>query len=267
MPADADELHRILGLLISTPTPGGEGLERQSQTVAGAQLCFQALTGLRSGEPGFLRWDARRKDSANEPGYRYTGRQHEHLAVKRLKGGKNPAVEIHPALHAFLAAWTPYARATWPASPWMFPDPTDHSRPLIDPEDGRRRLNQALTRAATALGLPERHPHSMRAFYVRVRRSQGIRDAVIAEELGQGSGPRQIEQSYGAPDDCYDDGLHDWQPTAAVRPCWELLTTPQTNLISLTPDTVLESKQDTTSTVPQSPAESQCETQKSRANG
>lgn len=236
MPADDEELHRLCGLLISSvgtrSTASDESspipTDDLSNIVAGAQLLFQALTGLRPGEPGLLQWNARFVDGRPAPGHRYPvtleGQKKELLAVQRLKGGINPAVEVHPALREFLNAWEPFARATWPATPWYFPDPLDPSKPFTDPEDKRKRLGQRLNAAATALGLPERHPHSMRGYFVRVRRSQGYRDAVIAEDLGQGSGPKEIVRCYGDPRGIFGDGRYDWQPDSTiVKPAWTLL--------------------------------------------
>ena len=259
MPADDDELHKLCGLLISAAPVGRDSVEPLNHRVAGAQLLFQALTGLRPGEPGCLRLNARYAEGRPAPGHRYPvtleGKPRELLAVQRLKGGINPAVEVHPALAAFLGRWLPYVRATWPETTFFFPDPADPKRPFIDPEDTRKRLNTRLNAAATALGLPERHPHAMRAFYVRVRRSHGFRDAGIAEELGQGSGPKEIVRCYGDQRGIFGDGQFDWLPTAPVRPAWELLpAVEKTNVIGL--DTKRDTELDTSTDVPESPAES-----------
>jgi hypothetical protein len=75
----------------------------------------------------------------------------------------------------------------------------------------------------------------MRAYYVRVRRSQGVDDASIAVELGQGSGAAMIVQNYGQRIAILGgDGLHDWMPTDPQRIAWALLKSSQpTNVIQI----------------------------------
>lgn len=234
MPSSDDELHRRLGWLITTGEP--------AHILAAAQLLFMALTGLRSGEPGFLRWNARYLDSGPECGHRFSrtieGKTTELLAIRRLKGGINPAVVVHPALASFIAAWQPYCRMHWPDSECWFPHPekTPHGkkeRPLVLPEDPCAFLNWRLEAASVALGLPKTKAHSMRAFYVRVRRSQGASDSTIAEELGQGSGPGLIVTTYGRADQIRGDARFDWLPSAEVAIAWSLLQPARTNIIAL----------------------------------
>ena len=77
MPASDDELHRLTGWLIATGEP--------ANLIAAAQLLFMALTGLRSGEPGFLHWNARYTDAGPECGHRFErtleGKTSELLAI------------------------------------------------------------------------------------------------------------------------------------------------------------------------------------------
>jgi len=217
MPSSDEELHRILGRLFA-----GDPLA----VAAGGHLMFCALTGLRPGEPGALRWDAQ----GDQPGARLTitreGTAVELMRVQRLKGGINPAVRIHPALAAFLSRWRAYCLATYPKSQAMFPHP-DGDRPLVPFGDtADSHLHRSLSAACVALGIPARKPHSMRAYYVRVRRSQGIDDATIAVELGQGSGPGLVVRTYGQRLAILGgDGLYDWLP-ADGAPCWESLAAP-----------------------------------------
>lgn len=252
MPASDEELHRITALLITAKEPRHQ--------VAGAQLLFQALTGLRPGEPGLLRHNAGYEADRPGPGLRYQaapdGTPIDFLAVTRLKGGINPAVVVRPPLASFLSAWLPHVRAQWPDTPWYFPDPTDPTRPLVDPEDKRKRLLDALNTATAALRLPERHPHAMRAFYVRVRRSQGADDARIAVELGQGSGPGIIVRTYGQAHGIHGDGRFDWQPASPVPAAWTQIGTAATNVTTLPGDKNAVSNdtpQDTLGNVPLSP--------------
>lgn len=213
MPASDEELHRILGRLMA-----GDA----ASVVAGAHLLFCALTGLRPGEPGALRWDA----TGDQPGARLVitreGAKVALLRVRRCKGGINPAVVLHPVLDEFLGIWKAYCSAVHPGSPWMFPHPTDRERPLVPFGDvAQSHLGRLLAEAAAALQVPVRKPHAMRAYYVRVRRSQGVEDATIAVELGQGSGPGLVVRTYGQRLAILGgDGLYDWLPADPVPPCW-----------------------------------------------
>lgn len=224
MPTDDEELHRLIGALFA---------EGGVSTVAGAHLLFQALTGLRPGEPGALRWDAR----GDQPGTRITirreGQDVELLRVQRLKGGINPAVRMHDTLRTFLGVWRTHSARQWPDSPWMFPHPDDPSRPLVPlGETSDSHLSRVLQAAAKRLGLSPRKPHGMRAYYVRVRRSQGIEDATIAVELGQGSGPGLVVRTYGERLAILGgDDLYDWMP-ATGEPCWVCLESPS-NVITM----------------------------------
>jgi len=227
-PATDEELHAILRWLWSDGSPA-------NHKAAGAHLAWCALTGQRPGEAGALRVDGTAIGDRRPPGTRWTLRDgSERIAVARLKNGINPAVRVHPALDAFLRAWLRYRTAQWPDSPWYFPHPADPTRPLASEDDGDTPLNRALDAATEALQLPHRKPHAMRAFYVRVRRSDGVDDATIAVELGQGSGPGLVVNTYGRADDILGDGAFDWLPDAG-EPAWAALEAqaPASNVIQL----------------------------------
>lgn len=212
-PATDEELHAILRWMWQPAEP-------TKRVVAGAVLAWCALTGQRPGEVGYLRADAQAAGDRRQPGARWTVRDGSaRIACHRAKNGINPAVRIHPALEAYLDAWLRFRREHWPRSPWYFPDPDAPQHPL--PQD---RLNAHLDAATAALGLPERHPHAMRAYYVRARRSDGIDDGTIAVELGQSSGPALVTNTYGRADDILGDGAFDWLPESA-EPAWSLLKT------------------------------------------
>jgi integrase len=225
MPSSADELHILCGALMLNADP--------YDTVAGALLMYLALSGQRPGEGQFLRWDAKYAGQRPEPGHRYTvtldGTPAELLAVKRLKAGINPAVRVRPALAAFLSHWQPYSQARW-RSNYFFPNPADRNKPYDESNGANSRR---LAAVATQLQLGERHAHSMRAFYVRVRRSQGADDGTIALELGQGSGARMIVDTYGEAHGIHGDGRFDWLPAAGTVPCWERLPAPTSNIVNL----------------------------------
>lgn len=215
-PANDEELHAILAWLWSPTQP----LER---VVAGAELAWCALTGQRPGESSPLRVDTRAIGDNRPPGTRWAVRDgSERIAVARDKRGINPAIRVHPALADFLEAWMAYRAQRWPTSPWYWPNPACPSKRL-----NNDRLGTALEAAVKALGLPERHPHAMRAFYVRVRRSDGIADGQVAVELGQGGGAALIPKTYGRADDILGDGAFDWLPQGPdglpTTPAWQAL--------------------------------------------
>jgi len=214
-PATDEELHAILAWCWRSDAT-------DAQRVGGAHLAWCALTGQRPGEAGALRTDGTVIGDRRPPGTRWTLKDGtDRIAVRRLKNGINPAVRVHAALDGFLARWLAYRTQRWPASPWYFPDPSDPARPFAG-DDNDTPLNRVLDSATEALGLPHRKPHAMRAFYVRVRRSDGTDDGTIAVELGQGSGPGLVVNTYGRADDILGDGAFDWLPEPGA-PAWDLL--------------------------------------------
>lgn len=223
-PASTEELHALCRVLLADPRTSPYG----------AQLMFQALTGLRPGEPGHLRWDA----PPGQPGSRSTltadGQTFDVLHVHREKHGINPAVRIHPALDDFLRVWRQHVGAT---SPFYFPHPRNPDLPAVPAGNAQGSfLDKALKRAAATIGVAgNRRPHAMRAFYVRVRRSMGALDSTIASELGERTGERLIVSTYGDPAGLRGDGKFTWLP-ATGAPAWSILEAAQpSNVIHLIP--------------------------------
>lgn len=204
MPDNDDQLHALLRWCWEN---------REDESIGGA-LAFMALSGLRPGEVHLLKnlppWEQIPENlAALQPGQLYPMPDGtRRLAVARLKGGQNPAIVVHSALGDFLRTW----KATRPENQAMlFPCTQEH-------------VAEAIAAAARALGLHEMHPHGMRAYYVRVRRSQGADDAQIALELGHSSNGKLIRNVYGEPRDPIGGNLHDWQP-ADKTPAWGILLT------------------------------------------
>lgn len=197
----------------------------QKQAVLAGWLCYQALTGQRPSEPGALQWAPRWSGGRPQPGTLYTRRvdgvETQFLAVVRKKRGQNPAVRVHPALSSFVAAWRAYHAAHWPESPWWFPNEKYPSQGFLDGH-ARGSLNRWVSTLCHDLGLSHHTLHSFRAFYVRVRRSQGALDAVIASEIGDGN-VRLIRTTYGDPEGIVGDERFDWLPAAPAKPMWETL--------------------------------------------
>jgi hypothetical protein len=214
MPGSDEELHQILAWLFSSDQP--------SHQVAGGWLACCALTGLRPGEPATLQRHAElAQPPANPrdlaPGTVFKARDGRRMMkVQRLKNGQNPYVHLHPAASDFLDTWRQWLEADpeLKASPYWFPQPGHPDRPLIwDSHTGP--LNDALRDAAAGTGLPAYKPHGFgRAYYVRVRRSQGADDTAIASELGQTSNGELIRSTYGDPADMAGGAQFDWLPDA-----------------------------------------------------
>ncbi len=211
-PDDDETLHRVLAYLFD---PASATILK----LAGGTLAFCALTGLRPGEPAFLlRLPPLVEPPPNtrqlEPGGLFRDRVGVlHMKVQRLKHGQNPFITLHPAAENFLSAWRAWLAVTLADEPRLFPLGTDD----------QTTLNRALNAASAALGFPHFKPHGFgRAFYVKVRRSQGADDATIAGELGQTTNGELIRSVYGDPQDLIGGQMFDWLPEDHA-PAWELL--------------------------------------------
>lgn len=91
----------------------------------------------------------------------------------------------------------------YPESPWFFPSADDPENNHVDSNalcHTLRRLAQLEPAVREGRIIPKgqrRTSHGLRAFYVTVRRSEGIEDGSIAAELGDKTGPSIIESTYG----------------------------------------------------------------------
>jgi integrase len=182
------------------------------------QLIFSALTGCRTSEILRLRTDA----APRKPGFI----EGDWLWIERSKNGVNPFVVIHPDLRAAIAGHRQWLAAKSPQGQgaWWFPSPR---KPGAAVE--ATSLIQAMTRIVGALGLDKRTPHGLRAYFVTVRRSQGISDGQIAAEIGDKT-TSLISTTYGQVPPGWKGGPDlTWQPTDGnpafgnadrnVRPC------------------------------------------------
>lgn len=167
MPENATILHTLADAI------------REDGTDATADLClFLAYSGCRTSEALRCRWDARTRFEAGFI-------DGEYLWIQRAKGGCNPFVLLHPPLRVLLETMRTRSKN------WFFPSPTTKG-PL-----GPTALRQALARLSKLLQIPHVSPHGLRAYYVTVRRSQGISDGQIAAEIGDRTGPTIIATTYG----------------------------------------------------------------------
>lgn len=201
-PASAMELHRLAALLFESP----------NSEVLGWQLLFEAFTGTRTSEALRLRRDAPPKAAGSVDG--------KWLWLQRSKRGVNPFAFIHEALAVWLAAHECWIMRRFPSSPWYFPSPSRPQQPV-----SLTGLTHALHRIAPLAASGRRTSHGLRAYFVTVRRSQGVADGQIAAEIGDSSGAAIIASTYGAipPNWQGEQGLT-WLP-AGSPPAWEPLLT------------------------------------------
>lgn len=209
MPLDGNELHALAAHLFEV---------RQSEAL-GWQLLLEAMTGCRTSEVLRMRWDAKHR---GEAGFI----ENDWLWLKRSKGGVSPFVFIHPALRECLEAMKRWRVWRYPDSPWFIPSYRDNGEPVH-----RTSLTHALAKAAPLISAGHRTSHGLRAYYVTMRRSEGIKDGQIADEIGDKSGAAIVVSSYGAvPPNWRGSAALSWLPTEG-KPAWSVLDMP--NLIDL----------------------------------
>jgi integrase len=188
--------------------------------LSGGSLVFSFLTGLRSGEPELLQRVPQLEETPATtknllPGTIFPDRSGQlRMKVQRLKGGQNPFVALHPAAASFVSVWQEWLARWMPDAKQLFPQGANDDT----------QLNRALNITSEALKLPHFTPHAMRAYYVKVRRSQGEDDTTIALELGQTTNGKLIRSTYGDPQDLVGGQLFDWLPEDCA-PAWNLLGT------------------------------------------
>ena len=200
MPEDADELHERAAELFGRP----------QSVVLGFQYLCEAYTGLRTCE--VLKWGSE-KYGTFTPDKKF-------MHVWRCKGQHhvNPYCTVHEGLQALLVAHAKWHAQYHPTSPWFFPSPKIDSQPVsIDLlAHALAELSEKKKKKITS--------HGARAFYVTVRRSHGINDALIAHEIGQTTGGSTLASAYGGvpPNWANGDGPKlSWLPNR--RPAWEIL--------------------------------------------
>lgn len=197
-PASGDELHLLARELAEDPH--GE--------VLAWQLMISALTGCRTTEILRLRIDA----APRQPGFI----EGDWLWIERAKSGVNPYVIMHPNLCACITAHRKWLTRAHRGSPWWFPSPRRKGVPVE-----HTSLVHALRRVTAALGVGHRTGHGLRAFYVTVRRSQGISDVQIAAEIGDKS-VALISSTYGQVPPGWRGGPElAWVPTDCSKAFWE----------------------------------------------
>lgn len=162
MPENGDVVNRIAEALFSKPRT--EKL--------GWQFLVQCMTGLRTQEAVMLRMDAQR----GEPGFL----EEDRLDVKRVKGGENPYVMLHPDLREVIAA-----HRVWHAG---------RSKTWFDTK--RYDLWNAMRIVCRDLGLENITPHGCRAYFVCYQQRLGVSNRDVAAMIGDKT-VALIETTYG----------------------------------------------------------------------
>jgi len=213
--------------------------------VAGAWLAWTGLVGLRPEEPRHLfRFQALKEIPTNpaklKPGTIFPTRDGSlKMRVERDKNGQNPYVLLHPAAKDFLNHWHRWLAANiQPVQNTgfalaLFPMPDEPTRPLFQDKGEFPLLNKWLHRACRTMNLSTLKPKGCgRAYYVRVRRSDGMEDNIIAGELGQTTDGALIRSTYGDGDDMRGSGLFDWLPKES-KPAWHALLDHTRNILPI----------------------------------
>jgi integrase len=207
MPHDTEALHEIAAVLFS---------DIRCETL-GWQMTFEAFTGLRTCEALQMRTNAQ----PYEPGW--ITADGKSMCVRRAKNQEsvNPFVRIHEGLAAWVIAHKEWKQQRYPDSPWFFPNYRD---PDGKPADNGA-LGHALRLRLDKIGR-KITSHGMRAFYVTVRRSNGIPDIQIAYEIGHTSAGKTLASVYGGvpPHWLTEDGPKlKWLPESG-KPAWEAIS-------------------------------------------
>lgn len=199
-PESTEEFHRLAAALLEEP----------GSAVLGWQLLFEGMTGVRTNEALNLRWDA----TKGKPGFIEDG---QWLWLQRSKRGVNPFVVLYPELKEMLGGLKEWHKANFPKSPWYFPSPRNEGQSAVN----LTSLNHALIRISPLIcGGNPRTSHGLRAYYVTLRRSQGIPDGQIAAEIGDKTASL-IETTYGSiPPNWRGKKALSWIPSG-FSPAWE----------------------------------------------
>jgi integrase len=178
MPNDSKDLHRIAGILF----------EKTKSEPLGWQLLVESYTGLRTVEVLKLKWDA----LPYSPGW--MTEDGGSMSVDRVKGQRNvnPYATMNDGLRATLLALKKWKEKRYPNSPWLFPGRDRQEGGVLDKSALGHRLVALRARIGRKI-----ISHGMRAFFVTVRRSNGISDVQIAYEIGHTSGGKTLAEVYG----------------------------------------------------------------------
>ena len=174
MPMSDEELHDLIADIMANS---------RFNTMTGHQGALEALTGGRTSEILQLLANAEH----GQPGYW----NDEYLYINRIKDGIYPYVIMHEPLRQALVAAKKFKDKHHPRAKYLLVGKGGIVPPFHD------SLTHALQASAKRLGLGPKTSHGLRAYYVRVCRSQGIPDQEIGMRLGHRSGVSLIKDTYG----------------------------------------------------------------------
>ena len=176
--SNTEELHQAAALLFEDP---------RSEALAW-QFLWESNFGMRTEETLALRRDAK---NTEDPGF-ISG---ESMYVRRAeKNADNPAIYLHPEGRILLDAMDQWAKVRCPDNPWYFPGRSKTAGDPLSPWSLTTALDRLFKQGKIAKKLTS---HGGRAFYVLVRRSNGVHDSQIAVELNQVGGLETLRTSYG----------------------------------------------------------------------
>lgn len=234
-PNDDEELHKFLAFFFAPDTiaPCRNRDYPRDLKLAGGTLCFEALSGLRPGEAKFLKRlpviEQPKNVATLQLGQMFRDRDgvlrmHVHRLKMRGEEVHNPYITVHPAMERFLSAWKAWLARELPDHDMLFPMFMESTF-----------LNRAVNSACATCELPRYKPHGVgRAYYVKVRRSQGKTDPEIAAEVGQTTDGKLIRTTYGKPGDLFGGNFLDWLPEDTA-PAWDILALPSVRRVQARP--------------------------------
>jgi hypothetical protein len=211
-PKSPEELHDVIRELFRDP---------RSESL-GWQGLIEAATGLRTEEAVGLVMKA----GPGDPGFLMG----DNMLVRRAEKSElvNPFVILHADLRIILEAHKKWHALRYPNSPWFFPG--------REKEEGKPVALWSLTSALDRLHRKTKRrkkrkirkitSHGMRAYYVLVRRSNGIHDSQIAVELNQIGDLETLRTSYGVvpPEWLLGKGPKlTWLPSDPAKYAWNVL--------------------------------------------
>lgn len=125
------------------------------------------------------------------------------LCVHHVKAGRyvNPYVLIHDGLKQLINAHRAWLKERYPKSRYYFPG--RGGKGVVSECALTHRLTNLLKQGKLRKNFTS---HGARAFYVKVRRSQGASDAQIAWEINHVGGTRTLENVYGGVPQHWRDG-------------------------------------------------------------
>jgi len=174
MPMSDEELHDLIADIMENT---------RFNAMLGHQGMLEATTGGRTSEILQLLANA----EFGQPGYW----NDDYLYINRIKDGIYPYVVMHEPLRQILVAAKKFRDKHHPHSKYLLVGKDGITPPFHD------SLTHALQASAKRLGLGPKTSHGLRAYYVRVCRSQGIPDQEIGMRLGHRSGVSLIKDTYG----------------------------------------------------------------------